>query len=69
MSYIQESELLKLRELGNNNPQNLREVASRIFDKKLRSFLVLDTKEEVLHQCQEILINKTIDYMNVITEL
>lgn len=69
MNSSRDSDLLKIRQMGNNNPTNLREIAVRIYDKKLKSFLALETKGEVLESCQELLINKTVDYMNVITEL
>ena len=58
---------MKLRTLA--VPKNYREVVSKIFDKKLKSYLTLSSKEEVLQSCQELLITKTIDYMNLVNDL
>lgn len=44
MNFSKDSDLLKMRQMGNNNPNNLREIAARIYDKKLKSFLALETK-------------------------
>lgn len=52
MTSSQDSDLLKIREMGGNDLANIREIATRIYDKKLKSFLVLETKEQVLTSCQ-----------------
>lgn len=49
-SQIVESDLIKLQSM--TGPENYHEVVHRIFDKKLRSFLSLPSKEEVLQNCQ-----------------
>ena len=45
MNSLEDNALYQIKQLAGNDPSSMREMAGRVFDKKLKSFLSLNSKQ------------------------
>ena len=48
---------------------NMQKVVTQTYDRKMRQIKELATKEEVLEKCQDLLVTRTLEYMNLTGEI
>ena len=47
-----------------NSLEDREKIVTGIFDRRMKQLAKLDSKEEILHECQSLLISRVLDYMN-----
>jgi hypothetical protein len=48
---------------------NIQRVVTQTYDRKMRQIKELPTKEMVLDRCQDLLVTKTLEYMNLVGDI